>query len=87
VTYPDANTMAVLAHMLEAEGVNYHEEMDSLSVVVRGVPYRCEFEEWDELTRRGWVACAGERAEVTEAGRHWCRRWMRANGVRIKGGA
>lgn len=83
MNYPDRETMMALAYMVGAEGLNWHEDMDSLSVVRDGVPYRVEFEQYDELKRRGWVADNETAAWVTDAGRYWSDKWMRREELRI----
>ena len=82
-----AELMLALAVLCEADEFVWHPDADHYAALVKGTAYTVTFAQWDELTRRGWLTATENEVKVTYKGRERAAKWMRANGVRVKGGA
>lgn len=81
---PSSRAMLALVFLAEGEQVLYADEADYLSVEVNGVPYRVEYDDYDRLTRLGWIAGDDARIGATEQGRYWVQKFLREADIQLR---
>ena len=77
--------MIALAALAEAEELCWHPDGDHYAAVVGGIAYTITFDQWDELTRRGWLRATEDTATVSMAGKSAAAKWLRRRGLKLKG--